>query len=249
MRRCRRLARSLPGESPETPAAPGSERSVHAQKAVYSRLNGRYCMRRTQARRARDGVTAQRGRHAGGDDGPGGPPAYTTPTATPEPLPSASVRTSGTPRRRTSPIATRRHEKRLRQGGTGASASSARASRRVGAPQTDRIFVFLAEFGDTQHSAYSGPAPDNSSAWARCTTRSRSRRLVDDSTLWQADYDHAHYQNMFFSPDEEVLTRASPGMPSYSIDGDVTEWVKSRSTRPSTVATTAATSSARARTS
>ena len=143
-------------------------------------------------------------------------------------------------------------EKRLRQGGTGDSVKLGKGKYgRVGTPQTDRIFVVLAEFGDTQHSAYSGPAPDGSSQRELGPLHNEipePDRSVDDSTLWQADYDHAHYQNMYFYADEEVLR------------GPVQRPLLDRRRRhrvgqgavqrgPATVATTAATSSARARTS
>ncbi|HYN03090.1 MAG TPA: immune inhibitor A domain-containing protein, partial [Vicinamibacteria bacterium] len=95
---------------------------------------------------------------------------------------------------------------------------------------TDRVFVVLAEFGDTRHASYPDtvggrpasdaqrfdgpghneiPAPD---------------RSVDNSTLWQADYDVRHYEDMYFTRMAKYYETQSSGR--YSVDGDVTEWVK-----------------------
>ena len=49
-------------------------------------------------------------------------------------------------------------------------------------------------------------------------------RRKDNSTLWQADYDQAHYEDMYFNRMAEYYETQSSGR--YSVDGDVTEWVK-----------------------
>jgi len=49
-------------------------------------------------------------------------------------------------------------------------------------------------------------------------------RTVDNSTLWQKDYNRAHYDNMYFTRMAAYYERQSSGR--YSVDGDVTEWVK-----------------------
>ena len=95
---------------------------------------------------------------------------------------------------------------------------------------TDRIFVVIAEFGD--HAApthFRRDAAERRATTdvrrARCTTRSRSRTArVDNSTLWQEDYNQAHYDNMYFNRMAEYYETQSSGR--YSVDGDVTEWVK-----------------------
>ncbi len=69
-------------------------------------------------------------------------------------------------------------EKRVREGGSGDSVKLGKGKYgRVATAQQDKIFVVLAEFGDTQHSAYSGPARTAraSVSWVRSTTRSPSR--------------------------------------------------------------------------
>ena len=49
-------------------------------------------------------------------------------------------------------------------------------------------------------------------------------RRIDNSTLWQPDYDQAHYEDMYFNRMAKYYERQSSGR--YSVDGDVTEWVK-----------------------
>src|SRR6476469_6492364 len=94
-------------------------------------------------------------------------------------------------------------EKRLRQGGHGTSVKVGKhAYGRVAQTGQDKIFVVLAEFGDTQHSAYSGPAPDGSSQRELGPLHNQipePDRSKDNSTLWQSDYNQAHYQNMYFN--------------------------------------------------
>jgi immune inhibitor A len=92
---------------------------------------------------------------------------------------------------------------------------------------TDKVFVVIAEFGTTRHSAF----PDNCSY---CTAQTyegpahnaipQPDRSVDNTTLWQADYDKAHYEDMYFNRMAEYYESQSSGR--YSVDGDVTEWVK-----------------------
>ena len=49
-------------------------------------------------------------------------------------------------------------------------------------------------------------------------------RAVDNSTLWQADYNAAHYENMYFNRMNAYYQRQSSGR--YSITGGVHGWVK-----------------------
>ena len=101
---------------------------------------------------------------------------------------------------------------------------------------SDRIFVVLAEFGDTRHPAYC----DSTTATATCTNPSDGSpqkydgpghneipapdRRVDNSTLWQADYNRAHYSDMYFNRMAAYYQRQSSGR--YTVNGDVTEWVR-----------------------
>ena len=98
---------------------------------------------------------------------------------------------------------------------------------------TDRIFTIIAEFGDTRYAIRHGEALHRPAAGrqhaptsrVRCTTRSRRRTARSTTrTLWQADYNRAHYEDMYFNRMAEYYETQSSGR--YSVDGTVTEWVK-----------------------
>jgi immune inhibitor A len=98
---------------------------------------------------------------------------------------------------------------------------------------TDKIFVVLVEFGNERY-----PNPifaDKNAAGQPASNAQRfdgplhneipqPDRKVDNSTLWQADYDQAHYVDMYFDRMAEYYETQSSGR--YSVEGDVTEWVK-----------------------
>ena len=102
--------------------------------------------------------------------------------------------------------------------------------------KTDKIFVVLAEFGDTRAPGY--PDQDTSPAFAGPTRFNgplhnelpAPDRNVDNSTIWQPDYNKAHYEQMYFGTGDGVESvktfyeRQSSGR--YSVDGQVTDWVK-----------------------
>jgi immune inhibitor A len=107
--------------------------------------------------------------------------------------------------------------------------------------KTDKIFTVLVEFGDTVDSTtmydpdgpdgpkppvvkYGGqPGPAHNSIAA-------PDRAVDNSTAWQADYNRAHFQDLYFSHDttKESLAKYYEKQSSgrYSVDGQVADWVK-----------------------
>jgi immune inhibitor A len=102
--------------------------------------------------------------------------------------------------------------------------------------KTDRIFVVLAEFGDTRHPNYPdrdtnpaipGPATFNGPQHNQLPEPDRTK---DNSTVWQPDYNRAHYEQLYFGKGEGVESvktyyeRQSSGR--YSVDGVVTDWVK-----------------------
>jgi immune inhibitor A len=96
---------------------------------------------------------------------------------------------------------------------------------------TDRIFVVIAEFGNTRHPAFPDTNPDGTPASDALTFEGplhnsipEPDRSVDNSTLWQADYDRGHYEDMYFNRMAKYYESQSSGR--YSVDGDVTEWVK-----------------------
>ena len=98
---------------------------------------------------------------------------------------------------------------------------------------TDKIFVVLVEFGNERY-----PLPqfqDKNAAGQPASNAQRfdgplhneipqPDRKVDNSTLWQADYDRAHFVDMYFDRMAEYYETQSSGR--YSVEGDVTEWVK-----------------------
>jgi immune inhibitor A len=94
---------------------------------------------------------------------------------------------------------------------------------------TDKIFVVLAEFGDNQYPdpRFQGPPPDGSTTDVTGPRRNEipaPNRAIDNSTLWQPNYDRAHYQDMYFNRMKKYYETQSSGR--YSIDGTVTEWVR-----------------------
>lgn len=117
-------------------------------------------------------------------------------------------------------------EKRLRKGGRGDSVQVGKhAYGRVAQQGTDKIFVVLAQFGDTQHSAYAGQSDDAQRVDGPLHNQiPEPDRTKDNSTLWQKDYDQSHYQNMYFKRMKSFYSQQSSG--KYSVGGAVTEWVK-----------------------
>jgi immune inhibitor A len=102
--------------------------------------------------------------------------------------------------------------------------------------KTDRIFVVLAEFGDQRHPSY----PDQDTAPAvpgparfdgpLHNQIPEPNRAVDNTTLWQPNYDRQHFQDLYFSSNPSIdsvtnyYSKQSSGR--YSVDGTVTDWVK-----------------------
>ena len=127
-------------------------------------------------------------------------------------------------------------EQRLRRGGTGDVQRLGRDKfARVGQTGKDKIFVVLAEFGNRRHELFC----DDTSATAcdypsdgspqrysgpRHNEIPKPDRDVDNSTLWQRDFDRKHYRNMYFERMRTFYEQQSSG--KYTFDGSVTEWVK-----------------------
>ena len=83
---------------------------------------------------------------------------------------------------------------------------------------SDRVFVVLAEFGTAIHSAYGGtPGPEHNQI-------AEPNRALDNTTIWQADYDVAHYEDMYFDQMVDYYHAQSSGR--YTIEGDVVDWVR-----------------------
>jgi len=97
----------------------------------------------------------------------------------------------------------------------------------------DKIFVVIAEFGRTEHSAYCDPGeecayPADGTAQrhngAKHKQIPRPDRDTDNSTLWKSNYNRSHYDNMYFNRMQNYFERQSTGR--YTVGGDVTEWVR-----------------------
>jgi immune inhibitor A len=100
--------------------------------------------------------------------------------------------------------------------------------------KTDPVFVVIAEFGNTRHPAFPDTNPDGTPASDALTFEGpehnkipQPNRSVDNSTLWQADYNVAHYQNMYFDRMAGYFERQSSNRYSVMAPGDAVHgWVK-----------------------
>jgi immune inhibitor A len=89
--------------------------------------------------------------------------------------------------------------------------------------KNDRVFVIIAEYGDKAGigttaaplSPNPGPAHNNIL---------EPNRELNNSTIWQKDYNSDHYRDMYFNKMRKYYETQSSGR--YTINGDVTEWVK-----------------------
>lgn len=89
---------------------------------------------------------------------------------------------------------------------------------------TDRIFTILVEFGDDVHAEFGGdPGP-------RANEIAEPDRAVDNTTIWQDDFDRQHFEDLYYSDDaakdsvKQYFEDQSSGR--YSVEGHVTDWVK-----------------------
>jgi immune inhibitor A len=94
----------------------------------------------------------------------------------------------------------------------------------LGREKTDKIFTILVEFGDKVDNRYGGtPGPLHNQIAAPA-------RAKDNSTDWRADYNQKHYQDLYFGTGDgtESLKKYYEAQSSgrYSVDGEVTDWVK-----------------------
>ncbi|MBK8469854.1 MAG: immune inhibitor A [Actinomycetales bacterium] len=112
-----------------------------------------------------------------------------------------------------------------RRGGHGAKGQTVELERQA----DDPVFVLLVEFGDEQYpnAIFQGPPPDESTTDVTGPMHNeipQPDRRTDNSTLWQADYNVAHYENMYFTRMADYYKRQSSNR--YSVHGDVNGWVK-----------------------
>ncbi|MBO4159887.1 immune inhibitor A domain-containing protein [Micromonospora antibiotica] len=106
----------------------------------------------------------------------------------------------------------------------------------LGREKTDKIFVILAEFGNERHPSY--PDQDTAPAVPGPTRFDgplhneipAPNRAVDNSTVWQPDYNADYYRKIYFGTGQgdESLKQYYEAQSSgrYSVDGEVTDWVK-----------------------
>ncbi|MFI6035685.1 immune inhibitor A domain-containing protein [Streptomyces sp. NPDC051315] len=94
----------------------------------------------------------------------------------------------------------------------------------LGREKTDKIFTILVEFGDQVDPRYGGtPGPLHNQI-------AQPDRTQNNSTAWQADYDRKHFQDLYFGTGAGVESlkkyyeKQSSGR--YSVEGEVTDWVK-----------------------
>lgn len=90
--------------------------------------------------------------------------------------------------------------------------------------KTDKIFTILVEFGDQIDSRYGGTVgPLHNEIAEPDPTK-------DNSTAWQADYNQEHFNELYFGTGKGVdsmktyYEKQSSGR--YSVDGEVSDWVK-----------------------
>ncbi|MFF1725151.1 immune inhibitor A domain-containing protein [Streptomyces sviceus] len=94
----------------------------------------------------------------------------------------------------------------------------------LGREKTDKIFTILVEFGDQVDPRYGGTVGPLHNQIAQ------PDRKKDNSTAWQADYNQAHFQDLYFGTGKKTESlkkyyeKQSSGR--YSVDGEVTDWVK-----------------------
>ncbi|RKG66157.1 M6 family metalloprotease domain-containing protein [Corallococcus sp. CA054B] len=98
--------------------------------------------------------------------------------------------------------------------------------------RTDRIFVILVEYGTQIHPVFGNPAtnPGGNIPGPLHNEIPAPDRSVDNTTIWQPNYDRAHFEKLYFdtTPGADSVANfykaASSGR--YTVSGTVSEWVK-----------------------
>ncbi|MQY13972.1 Pre-pro-metalloprotease PrtV [Streptomyces sp. RB5] len=140
--------------------------------------------------------------------------------------------------------------RRLAEGGSAAKTENRNGSKvmklgdkkyvELGREKTDKIFTILVDFGDQVDNTTmydpdgTGPKPPQvkfgGEPGPAHNTIAEPDRSDDNSTEWQADYNQAHYQDMYFSHDagKESMAKYYEKQSSgrYSVDGEVSDWVR-----------------------
>ncbi|NNC20248.1 M6 family metalloprotease domain-containing protein [Corallococcus exiguus] len=98
--------------------------------------------------------------------------------------------------------------------------------------RTDRIFVILVEYGTQIHPVFGNPAtnPGGNIPGPLHNAIPGPDRTVDNTTIWQPDYNREHFEKLYFdtTPGADSVANfykaASSGR--YTVSGTVSEWVK-----------------------
>jgi immune inhibitor A len=129
-----------------------------------------------------------------------------------------------------------------RRGGRARASSSEDQYVELGREKTDKVFVILTDFGNQREAGYPDrdtdpdiPGPTRFDGPVH-NQIPQPDRAVDNSTVWQPDYDRQHFQDLYFGRGgaagsggatesvKQYYERQSSGR--YSIDGYVSDWVK-----------------------
>ena len=98
---------------------------------------------------------------------------------------------------------------------------------------TDQILVVLAEFGNQRHPDYPDRDTYDGTAGPVRFDGPKHNQIPkpgpdDNTTVWQQNYDQAHFEDLYFGAGEESVKsyyeRQSSGR--YSVEGDVAGWVQ-----------------------
>ncbi|MBP0452035.1 MULTISPECIES: immune inhibitor A domain-containing protein [unclassified Kitasatospora] len=97
--------------------------------------------------------------------------------------------------------------------------------------RTDKIFTILVDFSDQVDNTTKTPDGKVKFGGTPGPVHNQIEKpdaATNNSTLWQADYNQQHYQDMYFSKTQDSLKtfyeKQSSGR--YTVDGQVTDWVK-----------------------
>jgi immune inhibitor A len=106
----------------------------------------------------------------------------------------------------------------------------------VSRQSTDRVFVILAEFGNQRHPSYPDQDTDPDTPGPALFDGPLRNEIpepdhtVDNSTVWQSDYNRAHFENMYFGEGQGVESLKTyyetQSSGRFSVSGTVTDWVK-----------------------
>ncbi|MFD7314952.1 immune inhibitor A domain-containing protein [Streptomyces sp. NPDC059883] len=116
----------------------------------------------------------------------------------------------------------------------------------LGREKTDKIFTILVEFGDKvdDTTTYDPDGPDGprppvkkygGEPGPQHNEIAEPDRKVDNSTAWQADYNQAHFQDLYFGEGKDASGKQKESLKTYyektssgrySVEGEVSDWVK-----------------------